>query len=398
MLRFLPVLLLLIILAATMRDDFALTLVYLFIGAAAAGAWWSRKALAQIEPERKVGAHAFLDEKVQVRLQFRNRGWLPVLWLNIQDELPVGLSSDPSFSLITSLRPGELAHFDYTLDARKRGYYAIGPLVIGSGDILGLHAQQQRQKASQYLTVYPKIIPLSSVKLPSHSPHGTLRHRQPIFEDPTRIFSKRAYTSGDSLRRVDWKASATSGQLQVKQFEPSISLETFICLDLNAADYPQRSRIDASELAIVIAASLAAWITAQHQTVGLLVNGQDPLVSADLPASLPHPLPANKGQAHLMRILEVLARVEITENSDLTALVQRQRYHLPWGTTLIVITGQASQPLLDELFQARRAGQDTLLILSGPSAYDPELARRAAHYGIPLVCIANERELDIWRR
>jgi len=99
MLRFLPVLLLLILLAATMRDDFALTLMYLFIGAAAAGAWWSRKALAQIEPQRQVGAHAFLDEKVRVRLQFRNRGWLPVLWLNIQDELPVGLSSDPSFSL-----------------------------------------------------------------------------------------------------------------------------------------------------------------------------------------------------------------------------------------------------------------------------------------------------------
>jgi len=398
MLRFLPVLLLLIILAATMRDDFALTLVYLFIGAAAAGAWWSRKALAQIEPERKVGAHAFLDEKVRVRLQFRNRGWLPVLWLNIQDELPVGLSSEPSFSLVTSLRPGELAHFDYTLDARKRGYYAIGPLRVSSGDILGLHAQRQLEKASQYLTVYPRIIPLSSVKIPSHSPHGTLRHSQPIFEDPTRIFSKRAYTSGDSLRRVDWKATATSGQLQVKQFEPSISLETFICLDLNAANYPQRSRIDASELAIVIAASLAAWITAQHQTVGLLVNGQDPLASASLPANLPRPLPANKGQAHLIRILEVLARVEITENSDLTALVQRQRYHLPWGTTLIVITGQASQPLLDELFQARRAGQDTLLVLAGPSAYNPDLARRAAHFGIPLVCIASERELDIWRR
>lgn len=394
MLRFLPVLFLLIIIAAVMRDDFALTLVYLFVGASAAGAWWSSKSLAQIRPERKLGAHAFLGEKVAVRLQFRNQGWLPVLWLKVQDELPVGLSTEPSYSRVTSLAPGAVTQFDYILDARKRGYYPIGPLLYSTGDILGLHASSQRQEAAQSLTVYPRIIPLSSVRIPSHSPQGTLRHHQPIFEDPTRVFSKREYTAGDSLRRVDWKSTAATGRLQIKVFEPSIALETFIFLDLNNDDYQLRSRIDASELAIVIAASLAAWITEKHQAVGLRVNGKDPLSNTGLPAALP----LNKGQANLMRILETLARVELIEASPLTELIQQQRYRLPWGTTLIVISGQASQSLLDELYQARRAGQDTLLILAGPGGYDPELTRRAAQYGIPLICIANERDLDIWRR
>ena len=394
MLRFLPVLLLLIIIAAIMRDDFALTLVYLCLGAILAGAWWSRRSLSQIEGGRKMDAHTFLGEKILVRLKIHNQGWLPVLWLNIQDELPVGLSSNPSFTRVTTLNPGASSTFDYSLDARKRGYYPIGPLLISTGDILGLQEPQQRQIPAQYLTVYPRIIPLTSVKIPTHSPQGTLRHQQPIFEDPTRVFSKRAYTPGDSLRRVDWKSSASSGRLQVKLFEPSIALETFIFLDLNNAGYQPRSRIDSSELAIVITASLAAWVTAKHQSLGLLVNGKDPLGEA----SRPHAIPPNKGQAHLMRLLEVLARAELLETTELAEIVRQQRHHLPWGTSLIVITGQANPELLDELYQARRSGQDPLLVLAGQAGYNPEMNLRAAHYGIPLVCMANEHELELWRR
>lgn len=391
---FLPVLLLLIIIAAVMRDDFALTLVYLFVGAATAGAWWSRKSLKQIVTERQMDGHTFLGEKIMVRLQIHNRGWLPVLWLNIQDELPVGLSSSPSFSRVLALSPGASTSFNYSLDASKRGFYPIGPLVITTGDILGLQEPEQRQSPAFYITVYPQIIPLTSVKIPSRSPQGTLRHHQPIFEDPTRVFSKREYTPGDSLRRVDWKATASSGRLQIKLFEPSIALETFIFLDLNNQAYHHRSRIDSSELSIVIAASLAAWITGKHQTVGLMVNGNDPLSGS----VRPHSIQPSKGQAHLMRLLEVLARVELLDAPALTEQIRQQRYHLPWGTTLIVITGLASPDLLDELYQARRSGQDTLLILAGPSGYDPEITRRAAQFGIPLICIANLHDLDIWRR
>ena len=54
---------------------------------------------------------------------------------------------------------------------------------------------------------------LTSLSLPSHSPLGTLRHTQPIFEDPSRVTGKRDYISGDSLRRVDWKATAATGRL-----------------------------------------------------------------------------------------------------------------------------------------------------------------------------------------
>jgi uncharacterized protein (DUF58 family) len=391
---YIPVLILLIFLAALMRDDFALTLIYLFLGAFVLGTWWSSRSLSQVKHTRKFIDRAFLGEKIEVELQLENRGWLPLLWTRLTESLPVGLSTSPTFEQVTSLGPNTETTFRYTLSAQKRGYYPLGPSFVSTGDLLGLNRPLRAEMPAQYLTVYPQIVALKAIPIPSSAPQGTLRHTQPIFEDPTRVMGKREYQAGDSLRRVDWKSTATTGRLQVKLFEPSISLETLIFLNLNAEDYHYRSRIDATELAIVIAASVANWVAGKRQTVGLQVNGLDPLK----PESAPPAIPPRKGQAHLMRMLDLLARIEMTKETSLTSLLQRERYQLPWGTTLIVITGQAGNDLLDELYQARRAGQNTLLILAGPVVNEQAILQRAGYFGLPVVPILNVRGLDLWRK
>lgn len=391
--NFLPLVLLLLVLAAALRDDFALTLIYLFVGAFGAGIWWTRRSLSRLEAERSFTERAFLGEKVNFEIQVKNPGWLPLPWVAIQDGLPVSLSTVPTFERVTTLGPKSATGFRYTLEARKRGYYPVGPLALSTGDLLGLNPPLQKTLSAQYLTVYPKIIPLTSLKIPSRSPQGTLRHTQPLFEDPTRVMGKRNYLAGDSLRRVDWKATAATGQMQVKMFEPSIALETLLCLNLNEDDYPFRQRIDSMELAIVIAASLAAWVAHKRQTFGLLLNG------LDLPTGEPpRPLPPRKGGAHLIRLLETLARAGATRQSPFLPMLQRQRSHLPWGTSLIVITGQVDEVLLAELYQSRKAGQEVLLIQAGAVTYSRETQTLAGLYGIPLVAIQNERGLDIWKK
>jgi hypothetical protein len=77
-------------------------------------------------------------------------------------------------------------------------------------------------------------------------------------------------------------------------------------------------------------------------------------------------------------------------------LIQPQRYQLAWGTTLIVITGRAGDELLDELYQARRWGQNAVLILAGRDASEETIRRRAKTFGIPVYSIATESDLKIW--
>lgn len=390
----LPLVVTLLVIAAFLRDDFALTLIYIFVAAFVVSGGWTRRALTRVAHVRKVDSHAFLGEKIPVHLSVCNQGWLPLPWLEVRDSLPVALATPAVFRRIITLGPRGQAHFEYMLEARKRGYYALGPLFLASGDVLGVGDPLQVQGQVQHLTVYPKIVPLTRVQMAASAPQGTLRHNQPIFEDPTRVLGKRDYTPGDSLRRVDWKSTAASGRLQVKVFEPSIALETLIVLDLNAENYHYHSRIDSAELAVVIAASLANWVIERKQTCGLVVLGRDPLGADGQPQSIA----PRKGKAHLMRLLETLARVEMVQSGPpLAALVQRIRYGLPWGATLMVITGQGDDALLDELYQSRRAGQHGMLVLSGPGAPVQAVRRKAGFYGIRVASVYSERDLDQWR-
>lgn len=388
----LPLLIVLLLIAVFMRGDFALTVAYMVTGGLVAGLWWARRSLAQVETSRHFNRHAFLGEKIIVTLHVKNKGWLPLPWLEVRDTLPVALAGPRSFQTVTSLGSRSDANFEYSVEASRRGYYPIGPLSISTGDILGLGESLQAENRAEYVVVYPKVIPFTSVEIPSYSPHGILHHALPLFEDPTRVFGKREYISGDSLRRIDWKSSASTGRLQVRLFEPSIALETFVILNLNAEDYYYRTRPDSIELAIVIAASISNWIISKKQIVGMLVNGRDPIATN----SRPQAIPLRKGKLHLMRLLETLARSEGIDNSALIPLIQQQRHELAWGTTLIVITGQAGDDLLDELYQARRRGQNSILILAGRNTSDEAIIRRAQILDIPVFSIVTERDLKIW--
>jgi uncharacterized protein (DUF58 family) len=388
-------LILLAVIAVGLQQDFILTLLYLFVGAYALGRWWSHRALRSISFRRSFTRRAFLGERVPVQVEVTNASRLPVVWLQLMDYLPLTLAVPSFFRQVVTIGPRGRAQFEYVLDASRRGYYPIGPLQLRSGDLLGLADEPQSEGAPDYLTVYPKIVPLTRVDLPTRSPLGTLRHTQPIYEDPSRVLSKRDYVAGDSLRRVDWKATATLGRLQVKQFEPSIALETAIFLNLNAADYDYRTQRDDAELAIIVAASIANWIIGRRQAVGLSTNGADP-VAAD---SQLQSVPVRKGRAHLIRLLEVLARVKLAkEPLPLIDMLQQERIHLAWGTTLIVITSRVDDPLFDEIFRSRRAGLDAMLILVGTVARYEETRRRARHFGIPVHAIQSERDLDLWRQ
>jgi uncharacterized protein (DUF58 family) len=368
-------------------------LVYLFIGALILFRWWGRRVMHGMKFGRSFNRWAFLGEKVDVHLKIKNHSLWPIPWLQIRESLPVGLHTKGPFQDVVYLSPKAELDFTYQLDCTKRGLYPVGPLNMFSGDILGVGTTRKYSLAPEYLTVYPKIIPLAKIEFPSQSPLGTLRHTQPIFEDPTRIRGKRDYATGDSLRRIDWKASASAGRLQVKLFEPSIALETMVFLNLNANEYDLRTRFFDTELAITVAASMANWISAARQSVGLATNGYDPLIDA----SRPPLLPSRRGRGHLLRVLETLARLQMVESEPISQLLRQEMVNLPWGATLILITGKVEEDLFESLFQARRAGLKAYLVQSGQSKDIQILEQRTRQFGIPMVQFLREQDLDIWR-
>jgi uncharacterized protein (DUF58 family) len=376
------------------RDSYAFILLYLFAGAFLVSRLWVTRSARGLAFTRTFERRVFPGEALSVQLTIHNHSRLPVVWLHVQELLPLEISNQKVIRQVFSIPARQQETMEYHLVAQKRGYYPLGPLQLATGDLLGLTQEKTITGKRDYLTVYPRVIPFSQIHLPSHSPLGEIRYKQPIFEDPSRPMGKRDYVSGDSLRRIDWKSSAAAGRLQTKLFEPSIALETVIFLNLNSEEFHYKFRFDASELAIVVAASLANWIISKKQSVGLYINGSDPFTPD------PHPpcFPPRKGRPHLMKILETLARVQMEQGAPLAQVLRQKRVDLSWGTTILVLTGQADDTLFNEFFQMRRAGLNIVLILCGEVVSPQEIKTRANHFQIPFYHILDEQDLDIWRK
>jgi uncharacterized protein (DUF58 family) len=185
--------------------------------------------------------------------------------------------------------------------------------------------------------------------------------------------------------------------MQVKLFEPSVALEAAIFLNLQGQDYYARQRVESTELAVIVAASIANWVIEKQQSVGLFTNGNDPLLAGKRAV----PIPPVKGRQNFMRLLDTLAGVEVVSQDGAAPfldLLEKEGYQLSWGTTLILITGMAGDALFDALFALRRRGLDVTLILVGPIRRWSKVQARARQFGIQLHHVFDERDLDQWRR
>lgn len=402
----LPFLAALLAVAFFTRVDAFFHLLYAICGIYILGRWWARRSLSSVDVQRHHDGRAFLGQRLDVEVEIRNRGRLPVLWLRLADTVPPELAPGGVFRHVVSLRPGERLSLRYSLTGRRRGYYRLGPLRSDGGDLLGTARYEQVKAGLAPVVVYPKIIPLHELGFPSQSPFGTLPSRNRVFEDPARIQGVRDYQPGDPLKRIDWKTSARTGALQVRRYEPTMALETVVFLDLDGASYAVPERHTATELGIIIAASLAVHIIEKRQAVGLFTNGEDSAIKLDPGAepsgadSAAHGLPMRKGRAHLMHVLDLLARIEVAlagQGLPFLELLNRRSLALPWGSTAVVITSRETPGLLDTLLDLRRRGLLTILVLTCPDAAFDATASRGSQLGIHVLRVWNERDLDIWR-
>lgn len=405
--------------AFLLRLDFIYYIAYVCAGIYVISRWYTPRALQRVRLSRHFNDHAFLGETVAVRLQSENLSRLPLPWLEYSESIPPELRiGEPEIRAI-GLHGRETRVFEYRVQAGRRGYYRLGPLRLSTGDLFGLMRSVSGTLPPNYLTVYPRIIPLTALGLPSRLPFGTVASRQRLFEDPARPSGVRAYRSGDSQRQINWKASAHTDELLVRRYQPAVSLETAILLNLHAGDYAQRDRSLHTEWAITVAASLAAHLANQRQPVGLITNGVDPLQLAaqeaellfdevngrllrqmaaqDVPL-LPPPLLPRSGRAHLMKLLEQLARVESVPARPLTAWATEACLPLSWGVTVIAITARGDSATCQAMHQLRRGGFNPILITVEPDITFNETRERARLLGFSAIQVLESQGLARWRQ
>lgn len=382
-------LLALTIIAVLLRQDWIYFLVYVIGGVWALSHWWVRRSLRKLEVQRVLVQRAFAGEQIDVVLNFTNRSWLPIPWLQVREQVPLELKDRETYSIVMSVGGRARTQHRYKLQAKQRGLYRLGPLVLKTGDLFGFTSATWNETSGVQVTVYPQVLPLHKLGLPSRSPFGTLKSRQRLFEDPTRMAGVRDYAVGDSMRRIHWKASAHEDGLLVKKFQPAIALNMTIVLDLDRNAYPVRGMVGFSEWAIVVAASVASYAVEQRQAVGLICNGFDPFADG-----VAGPIPPHQGQGHLMELLALLARIQTHAlDTPLAAWLPRRLNDLVWGTTVVLAIPKLDQETLWLLHQAYRRGSNVLALVCAPQADLKTVQSQAERLGVTVHRIVWESEL-----
>jgi len=384
-------LIILTILAVVLRQDWIYFLVYVVGGLWIVSHWWVRRTLAKLNVQRDLITRAFVGETINAKLKFENHTWLPIPWLHVQEQAPLELKDRVNYRVVLSIGGRSRSDFDYTFYCKKRGYYPVGPLKLRTGDLFGFTAGAWEEKTTTSVIVYPRVLPLHELGLPSRSPFGTLTSNQRLFEDPTRMSGVRDYMTGDSLRRIHWKASAHEDSLLVKTFQPAIALNISIVLDLNRTAYPERGEIGYSEWAIVVAASLARYATEQRQPLGFICNGRDPFSK-----TIAAPIPSHHGAGQLMTILALLARIQMHEvGTSLGDWLSGQTTSLAWGTTLLVVTPKLDEEGLWALHNAYRRGTNVMVFVCAPQANFDQMQAQGQRLGVTVQRTVWEDELKM---
>lgn len=334
---------------------------------------WDRYCLSRVEYQRRLSAkRVFFGEEVQLEVEITNKKPLPLPWIQINDEIPDGVSllkgkTSPSYlmnrvtlSNLLSLSWYHRVKRRYPIRCQQRGFFTFGPARMRSGDLFGFFTREEEVKPLDYLIVYPRIVPLEKLGIPSMQPAGDIRTRNHIFQDPVLTLGVREYHPGDSLRRIHWKTTARLGQLQTKVFEPTTSIDMGIFLDVRTVKPPLWGVVpELLELAVIVAASLAKHALDEGYRVGLYANQNN--LSSDAFTKIP----PSQHSDQLQHILEALAQVYSTETLPIARLIANESRNLPWGSTMVVVTAMPTEPLLSVLLRVKRAGRKIALILVG---------------------------------
>ncbi len=297
-------------------------------------------------------------EPLEITLIVENRSFVPVTYLNVMDEQNTFFATEPG-NFLLKLRPGERRILSYSIESQQRGRYTVGPAVIQGSDPLGLFPFRRKAAESQTLIVYPEVLPLS---LPGSEglPAGTIRVENPVYEDVTRYRSLREYLPGDNLRRVNWKASAKTGQLFVMDYLPLLHAPVLILLNLNSQDYPLRYRYHRIERAAALAASLVVYFLSLQQEIGLIASArlenEEAIPAAEIRGT----------HGHATTLLELLGRMEPAQGGpDFSELLFTAGIELPVRTRVEVITPTLGELDIMRLRRVRESGCTVELFLVG---------------------------------
>jgi uncharacterized protein (DUF58 family) len=387
----------LLVLGLILKLSLLVYAMYVLLGILGLSRFFSRAWIGQLAASRSCDQDVLeIGETAVMEIEVKNQGRLSIPWLILEDalsrdalvQMPRHLKAEGPRLALTRLAPGETASLKHQVIFLMRGYYQLGPLLLETGDVFGLHRRFRVATEPHFALVLPKVLPLQGYNLASRRPIGEIRVVHRLFEDPTRLADIRPYQPGDPLNRIHWRSTARTGQIHSRVYESSRVAGAIFLLDFHEHSYLGPGAAASAELAVITVASLAHAVFLMGQQIGLASNGRDAAdrireegwsagyatrgdanrraTEAQANTRLrPVVVETRKGEARFRQILETLARLEHTDGLEFSEMLAEVAFEIPRDATVVAVLRRvtpATAASLGEL--ARRGFLVTVIVVS----------------------------------
>jgi len=313
-----------------------------------------------IEVRRFVQDTAFEDEMLNIKMKIRNSLSRGASFFEILDYFPAAAPGKEKTSLfMLDIKAKEEKNFNYTIECYKRGVWKMGPIEVISQDALGFFRMKRTLNVMADIIVYPSFFRIFAFPpLASGSVSWMGVETAKISGDSHEFFGIREYQRGDAMSRIHWPSTARHNKLIVKQFERSAIQEATIVLDLKKGDDIGTGRETTLEYSVKIAGSIARFLMNSGAFVQIIGFAKEAMT-----------VPLGKGDSHLYKTLEYLARVRAEGSYTLSQTLDEASFITPYGSTLITIMLDTDMEALSSLVQFKLKGIKLIVVVLSSSTF-----------------------------
>ncbi|MFG6369583.1 MAG: DUF58 domain-containing protein [Lachnospiraceae bacterium] len=192
----------------------------------------------------------------------------------------------------------------------KRGKYTASDADITTYTLLYRKRYSKGIQTTAEIYVYPKMTDVSQIVTMCERMLGTQQCARRLYEDPFAFRTIREYTTDDSMKTINWKASAKTGMLMVNTFDSVQSQKVMIFLDVEDTGILKYEEL--VEESIALAASVIRKLLRQNTEVGFAYNGKNGEIFA----------PSNK-KANCIVFERLLAEFDKEETESFERLIKK---------------------------------------------------------------------------
>lgn len=318
---------------------------------------YTRWGLSRIRYSRFFSQEALFEgEEMEMIEEIANNKLLPIPWLRLESKISSSLQFQKQFNLdikseqfhrsLFSLMPYQKITRRHKVTCTKRGYFWLDTIAITSGDAFGFGQVSETVKVSADVLVYPKLIPLDEIPLPSHSWQGDIKVRRWIVEDPFTIAGVRKYAAGDPMNAINWKATAREGALQVskKDYTADHHLMIYLNFDLTEDIWMPITDEPLMEKGISYAASIAEYTVSKGISTGFGCNSYliDPSRRLD-EIKQPIRIEPQNSKNHLIHLFDTMAGLAMDRSLSFNHFLKQDVDRQIRNTDILFITSFVSQ-------------------------------------------------------